>query len=65
MAISQPVLEPLHEAEKQLREALAASARVEKPHVPASISEMIVQINTLINMTEFIEEMENKIPKRF
>jgi len=38
---------------------------VEKPHVPASISEMIVQINTLINMTEFIEEIENKIPKRF
>lgn len=65
MAISQPVLEPLREAEKQLREALAASTRMEKPHVFASVSKMIAQINTLINMTEFIEEMENKIPKKF
>lgn len=65
MAISQPVLEPLREAEKQLRDALAASARVEKPHVPAVISEMIVKINTLIDMTEFMEDISEKIPKRF
>lgn len=65
MAISQPVLEPLREAEKQLREALAASARVEKPHVPATISEMIVKINTLIDMTEFLENMAEQVPKRY
>ncbi len=65
MAISQPVLEPLREAEKQLRDALAASARVEKPHVPAVISEIIVKINTLIDMTEFMEDISEKIPKRF
>ena len=65
MAISQPVLEPLREAEKQLRDALAASARVEKAHVPAVISEMIVKINTLIDMTEFMEDMSEKLPKRF
>jgi len=65
MAISQPVLEPLREAEKNLREALAYSARTEKAHVPAVISELIVKINTLIDMTEFLEDVEEKIPKRF
>lgn len=65
MAISQPVLEPLREAEKQLRDALAASARVEKAHVPAVISEMIVKINTLIDMTEFMEDITEKLPKRY
>lgn len=65
MAISQPVLEPLREAEKQLRNALAASARVEKAHVPAVISEMIVKINTLIDMTEFLEDVAEQLPKRY
>lgn len=65
MAISQPVLEPLREAEKHLREPLAASARVEKAHVPAVISEMIVKINTLIDMTEFLEDVAEQMPKRF
>ena len=65
MAISQPVLEPLREAERNLREALAASARVEKPHVPAIISEMIVSINTLIDMTNIIEEISDQMPKRY
>lgn len=65
MAISQPVLDPLREAEKNLREALAYSARTEKPHVPAVISEMIVKINTLIDMTEFLEDVEEKIPRRY
>jgi hypothetical protein len=65
MAISQPVLEPLREAEKSLREALAYSARTEKPHVPAVISELIVRINTLIDMTEFLEDVAERIPSRF
>lgn len=65
MAISQPVLEPLREAEKNLREALAYSARTEKPHVPAVISEMIVKINTLIDMAEFLEDVAEQIPKRY
>jgi hypothetical protein len=65
MAISQPVLEPLQEAEKNLREALAYSARTEKPHVPAVISELIVKIHTLINMTEFLEDIAEQIPKRY
>lgn len=65
MAISQPVLEPLREAERNLREALSASARVEKAHVPAVISEMIVSINTLIDMTDIMEEFSDKLPKRY
>jgi hypothetical protein len=65
MAISQPVLDPLREAEKYLREALAASARVEKAHVPAVISELIVKLNTLIDMTEFLEDVAEQIPKRY
>lgn len=67
MAISQPVLEPLREAEKLLRDALAYSARTEKAHVPAVISELIVQINNLIDMTELMENMADKvkIPKSY
>lgn len=65
MAISQPVLEPLREAEKNLREALAYAARTEKAHVPAVISELVVKINTLIDMTEFLEDVQEKIPKRY
>lgn len=65
MAISQPVLDPLREAEKNLREALAYSARTEKAHVPAVIAELIVKINTLIDMTEFLEDVEEKIPRRY
>jgi hypothetical protein len=65
MAISQPVLEPLREAEKNLREALAYSARTEKAHVPAVISNLIVEINTLIEMTDFMEEVADQLPKRY
>jgi hypothetical protein len=65
MAISQPVLEPLRQAETNLRDALAYAARTEKAHVPAVISEMIVKINTLIDMTEFLEDVADQIPKRF
>lgn len=64
MAISQPVLEPLREAERNLREALAYAARTEKAHVPAVISELVVRINTLIDMTEFFEDVAESIPKR-
>jgi hypothetical protein len=65
MAISQPVLEPLREAERNLREALAYAARTEKAHVPAVISELVVRINTLIDMTEFFEDVAESIPKRY
>ncbi len=65
MAISQPVLEPLRDAEKSLREALAYSARTENAHVPAVISELIVKINTLIDMTAFLEDVSEQIPRRY
>lgn len=65
MAISQPVLENLRESEKSLRDALAYAARTEKPHVSAVISNMIVEINTLISMTEIIEDIADQIPKRY
>jgi hypothetical protein len=59
------VLEQLREAEKNLREALAYSARTEKAHVPAVISNLIVEINTLIEMTDFMEEVADQLPKRY
>lgn len=65
MAISQPVLESLRTAEKNLRDALAYAARTEKPHVPAVISEIVVKINTLIDMTEFLEDVAEQVPKRY
>jgi len=65
MAISQPVVEQLREAEKNLREALAYAARTEKAHVSAVISETIVKINTLIDMTQFLEDISDQIPKRY
>lgn len=61
MALSQSVEESLREAEQRLRNALAYSARQEKPFVSKEISELICRIDGLIKTDQFIDKIEEKL----
>ena len=61
MALSDQVKQSLNTAEENLREALAFSARNEKPFVNKTIAEMIQTINNLIHADEFFDQMESII----
>lgn len=59
MALSYQVKQSLDSAEENLREALAFSARNEKPFVNKTIAEMIQTIDNLIHADQFLDQMEN------
>ena len=59
MTISQQVEYSLREAQEALRNALAFSARNEKPYVSKHIADMLANIDNVIDTTELIEEIEN------
>lgn len=61
MALSKQVEESLRDAESHLRNALAFSARNEKPFVNKQISEMIAAIDHLISIDNLFDMMESKI----
>jgi len=60
MTISQQVEYSLREAQESLRNALAFSARNEKPYVSKHIADMLANIDNVIDTTELIEEIENR-----
>ena len=60
MTISQQVEYSLREAQEALRNALAFSARNEKPYVSKHIADMLANIDNVIDTTELIEEIENR-----
>ena len=60
MTISQQVEYSLREAQEALRNALAFSARNEKPYVSKHIADMLANIDNIIDTTELIEEIENR-----
>ena len=60
MALSKVVEESLREAESNLRNALAYSARTERPVVNTSISEMIFKIESIISMDSIMDKLENR-----
>ena len=60
MALSDTVKESLRDAQEDLRNALAAAARTEKPFVSKHIADMLAQIDNLIDATEMIEKMQNR-----
>lgn len=60
MALSKQVEESLKEAESNLRNALAFSARNEKPFVSKVISDMILNIDNLIKTNEILDKIENR-----
>jgi hypothetical protein len=61
MALSDSVEQSLKEAEANLRNALAYSARQEKPFVSREISEMIYRIDSLIKTDQLIDKLEDRM----
>lgn len=62
MALSQSVEESLKEAELSLRNALAFSARQERPMVCSTIAEMIGKIESVIQADGILDKLENRKP---
>lgn len=62
MALGKQVEESLKEAEASLRNALAYSARQERPMVCSAISEMISRIDAIIKTDSILDKLENRKP---
>tara|TARA_B100001113_G_scaffold323844_1_gene295114 strand:+ start:23 stop:223 length:201 start_codon:yes stop_codon:yes gene_type:complete len=63
MALSQQVEYSLREAQEALRNALAYSARTEKPYISKHIADYLANIDSLISVTELLEETEKIFDK--
>ncbi len=61
MSLSESVEQSLKEAEANLRNALAYSARQEKPFVSREISEMICRIDRLIKTDQLLDKLEDRM----
>tara|TARA_Y100000766_G_scaffold85305_1_gene72460 strand:- start:373 stop:612 length:240 start_codon:yes stop_codon:yes gene_type:complete len=60
MALTQQVEYSLREAQEALRNALAFSARSEKPYVSKHIADMQANIENLLDAVEIVEKLENR-----
>ena len=60
MALSETVKTALRDAQEDLKNALACSARTEKSFVSKNIADMLAQIDNLIDATEMLEKMQNR-----
>ena len=60
MALSDTVKESLRDAQEDIRNALAAAARTDKPVVSTHIADMLAQIDNIIDATEMLEKLENR-----
>ena len=60
MALSETVKSSLRDAQENLRNALAFSARQEKPFVSKNIADMLTQIENVIDASEMLEKLENR-----
>ncbi len=58
MALSQQVENSLRESQECLRNALAFSARNEKPYISKHIADMLMTIDSLIDMQTIIDTIE-------
>ena len=58
MALSQQVEDSLRESQECLRNALAFSARNEKPYISKHIADMLMTIDSLIDMQTMIDTIE-------
>ena len=63
MALSQQVEYSLREAQEALRNALAYSARTEKPYISKHIADYLANIDNLIRVTDLLEEAEDVLEK--
>ena len=61
MALSEQVETSLQEAQDKLREALAFAARSEKPYISKHISDMMMKIDCLCEVSTLIDMVESNI----
>ena len=57
MTLTKPVEEALRSSQDDLREALAFSARAEKPYISKHIAEMLLRIDSLIEISDIFEKI--------
>ena len=62
MALSEQVEDSLREAQSNMRNALAFSARGEKTYVSKHIADMLHRIDNLIDVSDVLEMLENRKP---
>tara|TARA_B100001057_G_scaffold302377_1_gene302585 strand:- start:318 stop:539 length:222 start_codon:yes stop_codon:yes gene_type:complete len=60
MELSETVKSSLRDAQENLRNALAYSARTEKPFVSKHIATLMADIDNLIDATDMIDKLENR-----
>ena len=60
MALSETVKTSLRDPQENLKNALAYSARTEKPFVSKHIADMLANIDNLIDASDMIEKIENR-----
>tara|TARA_B100001996_G_C18495610_1_gene529394 strand:+ start:288 stop:464 length:177 start_codon:yes stop_codon:yes gene_type:complete len=56
--LSEQVQTSLREAQENLRNALSFAARTESPHVSKHIADMLSNIEAIIDVNQFLEELE-------
>ena len=62
MALSQSVEDSLREAESSLRNALAFSARQERPMICSCIADLISKIESMQETDSILDKLENRRP---
>ena len=60
MALTQQVKESLEDAKGNLKNALAFSARNEKPMISNHIADMLANIDNLIMASDIMDKIENR-----
>tara|TARA_R100001460_G_scaffold28936_1_gene57666 strand:- start:656 stop:886 length:231 start_codon:yes stop_codon:yes gene_type:complete len=60
MALSQQVKDSLEDAKSSLKNALAFSARNEKPMISKHIADMLANIDNLIMASDIMDKIENR-----
>ena len=60
MALSQQVKDSLEDAKGNLKNALAFSARNEKPMISKHIADMLANIDNLIMASDIMDKIENR-----
>ena len=62
MPLSEQVEGSLRDAQSNMRNALAFSARGEKPYVSKHIADMLHRIDNLIDVSDVLEKLESRKP---
>tara|TARA_B100000927_G_C16121443_1_gene331374 strand:- start:229 stop:453 length:225 start_codon:yes stop_codon:yes gene_type:complete len=60
MELSDTVKSSLRDAQENLRNALAYSARTEKPYVSKHIADILASIDNIIDAADIIHRIENR-----